>query len=100
MIIKTAIKHLIYEACIHQLFSGIQKNFSNAESFNPVINKIYKVIKCKGIYGFRNECYKYVMLARIFRNGYGKLCADFYFEAGHSRGGFSTPIENIYYVEE
>jgi len=44
--IKTAIKHFIYEACIEQLFNGIDRNFRKVKTLKDklVIGKHYSRI--------------------------------------------------------
>jgi len=46
--IKTAIKHFIYEACIYQFFKGINKNFSQSPKL--VVGKTYSKISYKAWY--------------------------------------------------
>ncbi|GAG41652.1 unnamed protein product [marine sediment metagenome] len=48
--IKTAIKHWIYEACINKLFNGFFVNFKKPDiSFNPTDGEVYAFIEVTGL---------------------------------------------------
>jgi len=65
MIIKTVIKHLIFEACIERFFNGIEKNLLSSYK-GLEYGKVYKEVVFRG---FQNG-YKYKVIfynASVFR---------------------------------
>jgi len=100
--IKTVIKHFIYEACIDQFFKGIHKNFAK---FNPTkleIGKVYSRIDY--IY---KENYGSVEKGKIVNIGYN-LCSfsrDYYglmakVTYNYNRTYRYIKLEEIYNIEE